>query len=297
LFAEASKKSTTYMSNGLKALILKEFMMKKLFCLLGIGLVFAFFVSAHETTIIPSDTSKDYKSGDTVTFFGISSHYNLVGEELEGFDAVEMYVYKNGVKGSNLPLTENKDRLVYEGKYTLTDNTPVIAVFRSIGGYTTTFSDGSRVSQNKRAAAQGNPGKSITSTGYFSKWGKYYLNPSKTDRSFSTPLGHDIEIIPLDNPADMTRNSTMRLRVLYRGRPLPNAEVKATYDYYDYRTMDAWASTGKRTDNNGEISFRLDHPNIGKPVVWIFRARETHVVNTAETDQENPAATLLFTVK
>ncbi|MHC6203365.1 DUF4198 domain-containing protein [Breznakiellaceae bacterium SP9] len=271
--------------------------MKKLFCLLGLGLVFAFFVFAHETTIIPADTSKDYKSGDSVTFLGISSHYNLVGEELEGLNAVEMYVYKSGVKGPNLALTENTERLVYEGKYTITDNTPVIAVFRSIGGYTTTFSDGTRVSLNKRAAAQANPGKSITTTSYFSKWGKYYLNPSKTDRTFSTPLGHDIEIIPLDNPAGMARNSTMRLRVLYRGKPLPNAEVKATYDYYDYRTMDAWASTGRKTDTNGEISFRLEHPDIGKPVVWIFRARETQRVNTVETDTENPAATLLFAVK
>jgi uncharacterized GH25 family protein len=259
--------------------------------------VFAGFVFAHETTIIPSDNSKDYKSGDTVTLFGISSHYNLVGEELEGLDAVEMYVYKNGVKGANLPLREDKDRLWYEGKYTLTDNSLAIAVFRSIGGYTTTFSDGSRVSMNKRLAAAANPGKTITRTNYFSKWGKYYINPSKADRTFSTPLGHDIEIIPLDNPADMSRNSTMKLRVLYRGRPLPNAEVKASYDYYDYRTMDAWAFTERKTDNNGEISFRLDHPNIGKPVVWFFRAREVQKVNTPETDEENPAATLLFTVK
>ncbi|MDR2433829.1 MAG: DUF4198 domain-containing protein [Treponema sp.] len=271
--------------------------MKRVFCLLSISLVFAGFAFAHETTIIPSDNLKDYKSGDTVTLFGISSHYNLVGEELEGLDAVEMYVYKNSVKGANLPLREDKDRLWYEGKYTLTDNNLAIAVFRSIGGYTTTFSDGSRVSMNKRQAAAANPGKTITRTNYFSKWGKYYINPGKADRTFSTPLGHDIEIIPLDNPADMSRNSTMRLRVLYRGRPLPNAEVKASYDYYDYRTMDAWASTGRKTDNNGEISFRLDHPNIGKPVVWFFRVREVQKVNTPETDEENPAATLLFTVK
>lgn len=260
-------------------------------------LVTAGFAFAHETTIIPDNTSKDYKSGDTVTFFGISSHYNLVGEELEGLDAVEMYVYKNGIKGSNLPLTENKDRLWYEGKYTLTDNNLAIAVFRSIGGYTTTFSDGTRVGMDKRRAAAANPGKSIVKTNYFSKWGKYYLNPSKADRTFSTPLGHDIEIVPLDNPAGMARDSTIKLRVLYRGKPLPNAEVKATYDYYDYRTIDAWVSTGRRTDNNGEISFKLNHPDIGKPVVWIFRAREVQKVNSQETDEENPAATLLFAVK
>ncbi|GHT56107.1 phosphoribosylglycinamide formyltransferase [Spirochaetia bacterium] len=271
--------------------------MKKLFSLLGMGLVLAGFVFAHETTIVTGDTSKDYKSGDTVTLYGISSHYNLVGEELEGLDAVEMYVYKNGVKGANLSLKEDKDRLWYEARYTLADNNLAIAVFRSIGGYTTTFSDGSRVGLNKRQAAAANPGKTITRTNYFSKWGKYYINPGKTDRTFSTPLGHDIEIIPLDNPADMSRGSTIRLRVLYRGNPLPNAEVKATYDYYDYRTMDAWFSTGRKTDSRGEISFRLDHPNIGKPVVWIFRAREVQKVNSPETDEENPAATLLFAVK
>jgi hypothetical protein len=36
---------------------------------------------------------------------------------------------------------------------------------------------------------------------------------------------------------------------------------------------------------------------MGKPVIWFFRAREVQRVNTAETDEENPAATLLFTVK
>jgi uncharacterized GH25 family protein len=271
--------------------------MKKASFLLGMGLVCAVFASAHETTLIPGDTSREYRPGDTVTLMGISSHYNLVGEELEGLDAVEMYVYKNGLRGPNLPLRENAERLVYEGSYTLTDTNPVIAVFRSIGGYTTTFSDGTRVSLDKRTAARTYPEKSIVNTGYFSKWAKYYLNPNRNDRSFSAPLGHDIEIIPLDNPAGMTRNSTMRLRVLYRGRPLPNAEVKASYDYYDYRTMDAWASTGRRTDNNGEISFRLDHPDMGKTVVWIFRVRETRPVNTGEADQENPAATLLFPVR
>jgi uncharacterized GH25 family protein len=271
--------------------------MKKFFCLLSISLVLAGFAFAHETTIVTGDTAKDYKSGDTVTLYGISSHYNLVGEELEGLNAVEMYVYKNGVKGANLPLKEDKDRLWYEAQYKLADNNLAIAVFRSIGGYTTTFSDGSRTGINKRQAATANPGKTITKTSYFSKWGKYYINPSKADRSFSTPLGHDIEIIPIDNLADMSRGSTIRLRVLYRGKPLPNAEVKATYDYYDYRTMDAWVSTGRRTDNKGEISFKLDHPNMGKPVVWVFRAREVQKVNSPETDEENPAATLLFAVK
>ncbi|MDR2304675.1 MAG: hypothetical protein LBE10_08825 [Treponema sp.] len=85
--------------------------MKKLFCLSGIGFVFAFFVSAHETFIIPGDSSKDCKAGDTATLTGILSHYFAVGGEIEPPETVEMYVYKNGVKSANIPLEVNRDRV------------------------------------------------------------------------------------------------------------------------------------------------------------------------------------------
>ncbi|MDR1985828.1 MAG: DUF4198 domain-containing protein [Treponema sp.] len=251
---------------------------------------------AHETFIIPGDTSKDYKAGDTAALIGISSHYFAVGEEIEPPETVEMYVYKNGVKGGNIPLEANRDRLWYEGRYRLTDDTPVIAVFRSIGGFYSILTDGSYADGNRSQALAANPGKSVQVSRYFTKWGKLYLNPNRNDRNFSQALGLDFEIVPLNNPAEMRRGSSMRLRVLYKGQPWANGEVKATWDYYDYHTMDAWAQTGK-TDTKGEVSFRLDHVDMKKPVLWIFQAGDTRKSSQPNADEDNLKATLVFAVK
>jgi uncharacterized GH25 family protein len=276
--------------------ILKELCMKRLYCVLVVCLFVSGFVFAHETFIIPGDTQKEYKAGDTAQLFGISSHYFAVGEEIEPPDAVEMHVYKNGVKGSNLPLEANRDRVWYEANYRLADDVPVIAVFRSIGGFYSIMTDGSYADGNKREAAAANPGKTVQVSRYFTKWSKLFLNPSAGDKTFSVPLGHDIEIIPLDNPAGVKRNSNVKLRVLYKGQPYANAEVKATYDYYDYHTMDAWAKTAK-TDGKGEVSFRLDHPNLGKAVLWAFQVGDMRKSTQPDVDEDNLKAMLLFVAR
>ena len=270
--------------------------MKKLCCVLVVCLFVSGFVFGHETFIIPGDTQKEYKAGDTAQLFGISSHYFAVGEEIEPPDTVELHVYKNGVKGANLPLEANRDRVWYEANYRLADNTPVVAVFRSIGGFYSIMTDGSYADGNKREAAAANPDKTVQVSRYFTKWAKLYLNPGAGDRTFSNPLGHDIEIIPLDNPAGARRNSNFKLRVLYKGQPYANAEVKATYDYYDYHTMDAWAKTA-RTDSKGEVSFRLDHPNLGKAVLWGFQVGDMRQSAQPDVDEDNLKAMLLFVVK
>jgi uncharacterized GH25 family protein len=270
--------------------------MKKLGCLLGISLIFAGFVFAHETFVIPGDSSKDYKAGDTATLVGVSSHYFAVGEELEPPATVEMYIYKNGAKGANIPLEANNDRVWYEGKYRLADDTPVIAVFRSIGGYYSILTDGSYSDGNRAEALAANPDKAVQTSRYFTKWGKLYLNPNKSDKTFREPLGFDFEIVPLNNPADMKRNSKISLRVLYKGKPWANGEVKATWDYYDYHTMDVWAHTGT-TNAAGEVTFKLDHTNMKKPVLWIFQAGDMRKSSQTGIDEDNLKATLVFRVE
>jgi uncharacterized GH25 family protein len=270
--------------------------MKKIGHILGVFLFVAGLAFGHETFIIPGDAQKEHKAGDTVRLFGLSSHYFAVGEEIEPPDTVEMHVYKNRVRGANLPLEANPDRLWYEASYRLTDDVPVIAVFRSIGGFYSIMTDGSYVDGTRRQAAETNPGKTAQVSRYFTKWAKFYLNPNRDDRTFSEPLGHDIEIIPLVNPAGLRRNSTIRLRALYKGQPYADAEVKATHDYYDYHAMDAWAKTA-RTDGKGEVSFRLDHPNLGKTVLWGFQVGDTRGSSQPDVDEDNLKAMLILAVK
>jgi uncharacterized GH25 family protein len=259
-----------------------------------VAVLCAFFGSAagaHEFFVIP-DEVKDYKAGDTVQINALSTHYFTVGEELEPVEVNEVYVVKNGAKaGANLPLEKNADRVWYQTNYKLTDNVPAIVVGNRKGGFYCLFTDGGYADGTRAEVAAANPRKTIATARYFAKYSKYYLNPSTTDRSFSTPLGHDLEIIPLDNPASIRKGTSSKFRVLYKKQPLANAEISATYDYYNYKTANAYAQTAK-TDAKGEVSFRIDNSGL-----WLVRVSDTRRSAYPNTDEDNNAAIIVFAVK
>ncbi|MDO4696018.1 MAG: DUF4198 domain-containing protein [Neisseria sp.] len=47
------------------------------------------------------------------------------------------------------------------------------------------------------------------------------------------PVGQLLEIVPLDNPANIRVGEPFKVRVLYEGEPLPNATVTATFKGFD----------------------------------------------------------------
>lgn len=47
------------------------------------------------------------------------------------------------------------------------------------------------------------------------------------------PLGHTLEIVPLDNPANVQVGGRFKVKVLFNGEPLPNATLTATFDGFD----------------------------------------------------------------
>ncbi|GHV81371.1 nickel transporter [Spirochaetia bacterium] len=246
-------------------------------------------VWGHEFFVMP-DEVREYKAGDTVQLNALSTHYFTVGEELEPAEVNEVYIVKNGQKaGGSLPLERNAGRVWYETRYRLTDNTPVIVVGNRLGGFYGTFTDGSYADGTRAEIAAAHPGKTIARVEYFAKYSKLYLNPAAGDTSFSAPLGHELEIIPLDNPAKLKPGSFTRakFRVLYQGQPLANAEVSATYDYYDYKTANAYAQTA-RTGANGEVIFKIDHGGL-----WLVRISDTRR-SSRGADEDNLAAMLVF---
>jgi uncharacterized GH25 family protein len=249
-------------------------------------------VSAHEFFVIPQEV-KDYKAGDTVQINALSTHYFTVGEELEPAEVNEVYAVKNGAKGSPLPLEKNVDRVWYDTSYRLTDDVPTIIVGNRKGGFYCLFTDSSYADGGRAEAALTHPDKTIATARYFAKYSKFYLNPSDRDSSFNIPLGHDLEIIPLDNPAKIKSGwlSKARFRVLYKGQPLSNAEIAATWDYYDYKTANAYAQTVK-TDAKGEAVFKITDPGL-----WLVRVSDTRKSAQPDIDEENNAAIVVFSVK
>jgi uncharacterized GH25 family protein len=266
--------------------------MKRMFCSLCAFAAVSGVLVAHEFFVIP-DEVKDYRAGDTVQINALSTHYFFVGEELEPAEVNEVYVVKNRAKGQPLPLERNPDRVWYETSYRLTDNVPVIVVGNRKGGFYCLFTDGGYADGTRTEVAASNPGKTIATARYFAKYSKYYLNPDPKDTSFSVALGHDLEILPLDNPAKIKSGmfSRAKFRVLYKGQPLANAEISATYDYYNYKTANAYAQTAK-TDAKGEVSFKIDHSGL-----WLVRISDTRPSAYPDTEEDNTAAIVVFAVK
>jgi uncharacterized GH25 family protein len=244
---------------------------------------------AHEFFVITE--GKIPKAGDTVPLYLLSTHYFTVGEELEDIKYNTVYVRQNNRRSNALSLKTNHDRIWYETEFKLGSDAPVIIEGDRAATYTCVFTDGTRVEGTPYEVKAANPGKTIAEARFLHKVSKTYINPDRRDTSFSTPLGYTLEIIPLDNPAQLTKGSRARFRVLYNGQPLSNASVWATYDYYNYKTMNAYEQTGT-TDRNGEVTFRISNPGI-----WIIGLRDSRTSTFQEVKvTENNDSIVVFSV-
>jgi uncharacterized GH25 family protein len=244
-------------------------------------------VPAHEFFVMTDN--KTFKTGDTVPLYVLSTHYFTVGEELEDIKYNKVYVRQND-RRTSLTLKTNADRVWYEAEFKLESDTPVIIEGNRAGAYTTRFTDGSSFEGTPEQAKRASPGKTVARATFLEKFSKTYLNPNSRDTGFSTPLGFTLEIIPLDNPATLKKDSSARFRVLYKGQPLAGAEVFAVYDYYDYKTMNAYEQKGN-TNSNGEITFKISNPGI-----WIFRVRDSRNSSVPDVSVENNDSIIVFTV-
>lgn len=67
-------------------------------------------------------------------------------------------------------------------------------------------------------------------------YGKYIANVGHESASkdiISKQMGHMLEIVPLDNPANIHVGERFKVKVLFNGEPLPNATLTATFDGFD----------------------------------------------------------------
>ncbi|PVX40621.1 putative GH25 family protein [Pasteurella langaaensis DSM 22999] len=49
----------------------------------------------------------------------------------------------------------------------------------------------------------------------------------------SKQIGHELEIVPMDNPANINVSDPFKVKVLFRGEPLAGATLTATFDGFD----------------------------------------------------------------
>ncbi|MCK4618317.1 MAG: DUF4198 domain-containing protein [Desulfobacterales bacterium] len=132
--------------------------------------------------------------------------------------------------------------------------------------------------------------KDVIQCGYYGMYAKAVLDVEKGGgKNFSKPVGHILEIVPLEDPADLGEGDYIPVKVLYKNEPL-STELHATY--VGFSTEGAWAYT---TKTNKEGIGRIKMLKAG---IWLIKAGHTvPYPDPDECDQYSYSATLTFEVK
>ncbi|MEP3421258.1 MAG: DUF4198 domain-containing protein [Erythrobacter sp.] len=71
--------------------------------------------------------------------------------------------------------------------------------------------------------------------------------------NITTPIGHTLEIVPLESPFALNAGDPLPIQVLWRGAPLEGVRIEVVRPFADYET------TILTTDADGKASFELKH--------------------------------------
>lgn len=108
---------------------------------------------------------------------------------------------------------------------------------------------------------------------------------TKTDRSWSEPVGMPLEIVPEKDPTALRAGDEFPVRVLRNGAPLADFSLGIVREGRTNRTF-------KKTDAAGRAVFKV--ARAGK---WLLRGTELRSSNKPSTDWESDFTTLSFEVQ
>ncbi len=129
------------------------------------------------------------------------------------------------------------------------------------------------------------------SCSYSSKYAKAVVNVGKAHGDVSKPVGHALEIVPLVNPADVKVGGELPVQVLYDGKPLPKAQVSATFVGFS-KDPGAFSFVGK-TNEEGKSNIRV----LGSGQWLVLTKHELPHPNQDECDKLAYGAALTFEIK
>jgi uncharacterized GH25 family protein len=174
----------------------------------------------------------------------------------------------------------------FKGKKTLKHEGTYLVVAKRKGGFFTKTTEGYKRGHSKKGL------KNVISCTYSEKYTKSIVNVGKTrGKTFKKVIGHDLEIIPLADPGDLKEGDYLPIKIIYKGKPLANQLVYATYLGFSTE-KNAFAYTNKTTPK-GTAKIK-----ILKSGIWLITT--SHIEDYPdhkECDQNKFAYTLTFEVQ
>ncbi len=127
---------------------------------------------------------------------------------------------------------------------------------------------------------------------YSAKSAKALVNVgAPAGEALSKPLGHDLEIVPLADPAALRGGDFLTIKVLFKGKPLGGADVVATYVGFSREKNTFAYATKSAADGTAKIRMATNG-------AWLVAAHyKEDYPDPAVCDQNSFAASLTFEIQ
>jgi len=239
-------------------------------------------VSAHDLWINVEDYTPEAGKHIRVTL-GYGHYYLSPGSEVMPQEYLGK-IYIISPNGRHLKLKPD-----FQGGYktvaSLQDKGTYLVVATKKGMFFTKTTEGYRRGKSKKGL------KNVISCTYSVKYAKAIVNVGgKGGNSFSRSIGHKLEIIPLEDPANLSEGDYFPVKILYNKKPLSTV-IFATYaGFSTEKNTFAYAT---KTDKEG-----IGKIKILKSGIWLIKVGyKAPYPNPKECDQYSFSATLTFEVK
>jgi len=262
----------------------KEDDMKRIATTVGImtaGLILSISGSglAHEFILKPVQMNPS--PDQTVPFSVVSAHVFMVSEEMEPVDQVSVRLHSEGKPGE-IALSENPTLMTLDGIAEIpSEGTHILAGHRKGMIWTQTTQGW------KQAGKKGLTG--VISSGLYEKFCKTLITAGTSDDGYQTVLDQTLEIVPVENPAELRTGDETVFQILYDGKPI-STEVLATYDGFSSRPGTYAYFT--ESDAEGMAHVQIDHPG-----TWMVRAEHKMDDPTEDYDTHVLRSVLVFDVR
>ncbi len=252
-------------------------------------LVFSSISSAHNLWLNSTDfnpTFREKTGAHSKIYFGFGHKYP-VHDFLDKKKLREFNLIKPDGKIQKLESGENgflATSLILKNK-----GAHIVTAATDTGFYTM-YNDKGRV-HHKLGSKEGL--ESVILSLYYENYTKALINVGETsEHAYSTPVGHNIEIIPLENPYMKNIGDNLKIKVLYKGQPAAFTDINATY--VGFSSSEDYAFSNK-TGSDGVSTIKLLAPG-----EWIVRAVIKKPASEEIKDkciQEKYSATMSFEVE
>lgn len=193
--------------------------------------------------------------------------------------------YMLGPDGKRIDIAGTADT-AYKPLHPPAENGAYIAVVTMNGRYWTKTTQGYQGGKSKVDV------KNAISCTHSLKYSKSIINlGSGPDHHLSNWLGHDLEILPLGNPARLKKGDSVPIQVLFHGKPLPKAQVFATYAGFSDKSHTYAYST--QTDSEGKADIQAHSSG-----AWLVKVNHRdEYPNPEKCDEYSFTATLTFEIQ